>query len=348
MVILSSKKYDTRTSIYLALLILITALSAFQFALEEVDIIDYTFLFDYLFVPWSFLMPALFYWFVELYINSKKRFSLKEKLLYLPFGVMLLLSLVFKGLRFSDNAEFLTVNGRNLFVDFVDVYAEFFNIILCIAVLGFCLRRIQIFQKITKDQLRRIQITWLKVTLIVMLIAIALWLLLTILLVFESDDLYYTLYLLTSATIYFLGYAGIYKIGIERERLAIRDASYSVKEVVSKKNEENTNEFKALVERKQLYLDTDLSLEKVSKKLEMSKSHLSRTINKELGESFSDYINKLRVEEAKKHLNNPEFFKYTILAIGLESGFNSKSTFNKAFKKFTGKTPSQYKKASEN
>jgi AraC-like DNA-binding protein len=49
------------------------------------------------------------------------------------------------------------------------------------------------------------------------------------------------------------------------------------------------------------------------------------------------------VEEVKKKLKNPEFDNYSIISIGLESGFNSKSVFYKAFKKHTGKSPSEYR-----
>jgi len=51
----------------------------------------------------------------------------------------------------------------------------------------------------------------------------------------------------------------------------------------------------------------------------------------------------LRVEEAKTYLIDNEFANYTLVAIGLEAGFNSKSAFNSSFKKITGKTPSQFK-----
>ena len=76
----------------------------------------------------------------------------------------------------------------------------------------------------------------------------------------------------------------------------------------------------------------------------MGTSSLSKLINGNFEVNFSDYINQLRVEEARKALLNPEFNNYTIVAVGLECGFNSKSTFYTAFRKITGQTPSEFRK----
>ena len=92
------------------------------------------------------------------------------------------------------------------------------------------------------------------------------------------------------------------------------------------------------------YLDSNLSLEKLGEEVQMGTSSLSKLINGNFEGNFSDYINQLRVEEAKKTLLNPEFNNYTIVAVGLECGFNSKSTFYTAFRKITGKTPSEFRK----
>ena len=59
---------------------------------------------------------------------------------------------------------------------------------------------------------------------------------------------------------------------------------------------------------------------------------------------FYDYINQFRVEEVKERLRNPEFKHYSIESIGLDSGFNSKSSFFSIFKKHTSLTPYNYKK----
>lgn len=81
----------------------------------------------------------------------------------------------------------------------------------------------------------------------------------------------------------------------------------------------------------------------LAQELGLSTSHLSNLINTYSYYNFSDYINQLRVEYAKQLLIDKQYKQYTIIAIGLESGFNSKSTFYTAFKKFTGQTPAEYR-----
>ena len=68
---------------------------------------------------------------------------------------------------------------------------------------------------------------------------------------------------------------------------------------------------------------------------------LSRVINSGFGQNFNDYVNEYRVREAERRLRDPRFRHYTLLAVALESGFNSKSTFNRVFKKLRGATPSE-------
>ena len=93
------------------------------------------------------------------------------------------------------------------------------------------------------------------------------------------------------------------------------------------------------------YLDEELSLQKLSLLVNISTHRLSEVINQDLNTNFYRLINAYRVEEVKRKLKNSEFDKYSILGIAFESGFNSKSTFNKIFKEETGMTPSAFKKS---
>ncbi|TPN87744.1 helix-turn-helix domain-containing protein [Aquimarina algicola] len=98
-----------------------------------------------------------------------------------------------------------------------------------------------------------------------------------------------------------------------------------------------------LMKEAKIYRDSNLSLERISKKLNISSNYLSQLVNKLSGGNFSDYVNSFRIEDAKHKLKDPKFTQYTIISIGLESGFNSKSTFYTAFKKHTGVSPKQYR-----
>lgn len=92
------------------------------------------------------------------------------------------------------------------------------------------------------------------------------------------------------------------------------------------------------------YLDTELSLGKLAKMLNLSSHQLSYVINNGFNQDFNGIINKFRVEKAKKLLvEDRKFDKFSIIGIAFESGFNSKTSFNNAFKNITGQTPTEFK-----
>jgi AraC-like DNA-binding protein len=95
---------------------------------------------------------------------------------------------------------------------------------------------------------------------------------------------------------------------------------------------------------KKPYLNPELSLNTLAKELKISRGQLSQLINDGLGENFYDFINKYRVEEVKKLMADPEMAHFNLLGLAFEAGFKSKSTFNLIFKRFTGLTPTEYRK----
>lgn len=92
------------------------------------------------------------------------------------------------------------------------------------------------------------------------------------------------------------------------------------------------------------YLDPDLSLSSLSQKMGMNRNQLSALINDGTGDNFYDFINKYRVEEVKRLMVDPTKQNYNLLGLALDAGFKSKSTFNLIFKRFTGLTPTEYRK----
>lgn len=93
------------------------------------------------------------------------------------------------------------------------------------------------------------------------------------------------------------------------------------------------------------YLDPEINIYQLAQQLNVKKHHLSQVINEKAGINFFDFINEFRVEETKRNMADGGKKNLTLLGIALESGFNSKATFNTAFKKFTGQTPSDFQKS---
>lgn len=92
------------------------------------------------------------------------------------------------------------------------------------------------------------------------------------------------------------------------------------------------------------YLDAQLSLRQLANCLDVNTNYLSQVINEKHGKNFFEFVNGYRVDELKQMLKKPENRQFTILSLAFECGFNSKTTFNTAFKRITGFTPSQYLK----
>ena len=97
----------------------------------------------------------------------------------------------------------------------------------------------------------------------------------------------------------------------------------------------------ALMVDEQPWLEPELTLAELAHRLRTNTSLLSHVINTGCGQNFNDFVNRYRVAEAERKLQNPRLAHYSLVGIALESGFNSKSTFNRVFKKLTGRTPGE-------
>ena len=147
------------------------------------------------------------------------------------------------------------------------------------------------------------------------------------------------------------------KLSAERMRLYIKLANKYSNGQTDKESESYSNskydkaeieqlygQIKELMERDKPYLDAQLSLNRLAQLLHCHPHMLSQCINQMEGRNFNDFINHYRLGQAMKMLFDTKFAGYSVEGIGLEAGFSSKSTFYPAFKKHTGKTPTEYRK----
>jgi ligand-binding sensor domain-containing protein/AraC-like DNA-binding protein len=108
--------------------------------------------------------------------------------------------------------------------------------------------------------------------------------------------------------------------------------------------EECIKNLRHLMDVEKVYRDETISLNSLAEKLSIPRHHLSWILNENLKRSCRDFINYYRIEEVKEKLKSPEKARKKITTLANEVGFNAMTAFYKAFKKFTGKTPTQYQK----
>ena len=147
-----------------------------------------------------------------------------------------------------------------------------------------------------------------------------------------------------SALVYAMGYLQMTRpktAESEGERLLTK--KYEKSTLTPERAERYASKLVQCMKEKKLFTDGDLTLQSLAASLSIPPHHLSQVINERLGQTFSDFINCYRVEEAKQRLLDPAFSHLSLLGIAVEVGFSSKSSFNSVFKKHTNMTPSEFR-----
>lgn len=335
LILFINPKLKSRTNSFLALTVLSLSFSNFQYFLKDIEV--YPSNLNLIFIPFEFLMLPFFFFYVKSYLE--KKISLASKILLLsPFFYFIFHQLFFR----EHLLNYKTIEILNVIIEYISIIFTVFLIVIVF-------RSLISYEKLNINNKIAIETKWLKNILIIGLILCLIW--------FVSINLfvhlfgygyyqYYPLWIGISILIYWLAYTSIFKTLVYNQRKNIRK-SLEKRKLNNEAYNNNNNTFHKidnLIKNKELYLDPKLSLGDISSNLDISIGYASQLINKHTNTNFNDFINSYRVERAKMMLDDITFDNYTIVAIGLESGFNSKSSFYTAFKKFTGETPSAYKK----
>lgn len=135
---------------------------------------------------------------------------------------------------------------------------------------------------------------------------------------------------------------------IDSKLKLVSDIILEEKKIEAKTLNEDLQKLKKYMADEKSFLDSALTIQDISKELNVPVRELSVLINHQLGQHFYDFVNTYRIENAMEILKDPSKSKVTILEILYEVGFNSKSSFNTAFKKHTGNTPTEYRKSLQN
>lgn len=207
------------------------------------------------------------------------------------------------------------------------------------------------------SNIKNIDLHWLKIVLISMVfvsfVSVLMGLLSDFLNFISYEDGDYLMYITLTVIIYFLGYYGIKQKPLlsnddrisQIESTPTTKPKYATSSLKDVEKEKLINLLSKSMESEKPYLDENLTLKELANKLETTPNNLSQIINEKFNKNFYEFINEYRINEVKSLLADPKYSHYSMLGIAFECGFNSKSTFNSVFKKFTGKTPSEFKKS---
>ncbi len=360
---LFSRKKVEKPIIYLNLIVFFLSLNNLQAWLIDHDFSIPIYYFKNLLVPWYMMILPMFYVFLLHYLRIEKKLW---TFLIISSALFVLELLTRSGviiysyyqdeetaaqvMRTYNNVEEIVNAGYSIFI-FIKAILVLFK-----------------YERLYEFILQFDDIAWIKRFIYLGTVVIFFWLIAIFMnnyfsAVIEPPYTYYPLRLSSSILLYWIGYQGFFRYVVVEDRIMLRknlsehkdlkltldpsDPLLSQSEASEEVNKQETAFFKVheYVIENERYLDPSLSLESLASELDMSANQLSALINGSTPHNFSDYINKFRVEQAKNLLKDSEFDRYTIVSIGLECGFNSKSTFYAAFRKFTEQTPTEYRKA---
>ncbi|HVW13654.1 MAG TPA: ABC transporter permease [Mucilaginibacter sp.] len=153
-----------------------------------------------------------------------------------------------------------------------------------------------------------------------------------------SIQAYYPLYLLLTSMIIYMAARAHLKTEIVAE-----DGLPVLKQLPAADLKQKGSWLKRMVKEKRYYEDPELSLTSLAEKLGLTAHELSRIINTALKKNFHDFVSEYRVGDVVRKMRDPAYDHITLLGIAYDSGFNSKSAFNRIFKEMTGLSPGEYK-----
>jgi len=310
-------------------------------------------------IEWTFLIPAFLFLFIINRIDDTVKNKQKWYLCFVPFAYSAVLSI-------SQDLD--SVAGIYTIPESCSGLFEILglaHLLLAVTFLPFLPIYSYFMVKHLKDSEEKKWVLTLLTIVSSLLFAFLITALAGLFFQFDISPTMSALALAATLIIHWTAYIGIYKYKLAKNKDAIYNflnedlaVSSTNPQIIEDSRQEEYREsitadnhyfqkLEILCQEQHIYTDSTLNREKVAEKLDISAGYLSQIVNTITEDNFANYINNYRVEAVKEMISNSEYENYNLLAMGLESGFTSKTTFYKAFKKVTGQTPNEYKNTSK-
>jgi AraC-like DNA-binding protein len=296
--------------------------------------------------PFYLLYVPTFYLYVKSIVKNSIP-NIKEAVHFIPFfALVLFLSITFYFKSANIKLEMLL--SDNVIKQKHEIIISYITITLMLAYLIFSLRLLKIYRaksRTVESDYNKMMLKWISTFIYFYIIGCILSALFTIDISYFSSIQPYMYFVMM--VVFFLFYCFIFYNALCNPDIFNR-IKFQVKYKTSSLSDSIINTYSKkltdYIEEEKPYLNPMLRIGDLSNKLSISQWHLSQVINQSFGQTFFDFINAYRIREATKIFENKQGSDKTILEVIYAVGFNSKSSFNNAFKKHVGHTPSEYKK----
>lgn len=371
-ILLFNFRNNRQANIFLAVLLFAISFHSFRYYVARrivgdflVDLLNQpNYNFSHLFIPFSFILiigPAL-YFYVKSLTSPGFKFGRKDMYHFLPALIVILIYVVL-WLQSINRQSHQSYSQVYLFFNSAEQMA---GIVLGMVYNAFAFKKLRQHRKSLHEQFSNtnaITLSWLQVMMIMLTLVWLGWFIIALFNIqvfsFVLDYIaFYPLQIFLSVIIYIIGFAGFIQpqiyapnmmpplIGNDQQTSLAntdKDIVEDAQEEKSTKKSPHTDKIIQTMQNERLYLNPTLTLNELARHIAVSPKVLSQVLNNELNKNFHDFVNYYRVEEVKQRLVDKQYQHLTILGIAYDAGFNSKSSFNRIFMKYTQMSPKQYR-----
>lgn len=289
----------------------------------------------------SFLYAPLAYLYVKSITNANYKLAGKEWFYFIPAIIYFIVHFSIWPIQVSAKLKLIEALARNNFF-LMEGAIDLLVLAICTTLAIKHYRAYLTWLPSAFSNLPPVSLIWIRNFLIILLVVCMVeWAFGLASLWFEYwYDVRFWDYFMRAFLLYYLsiaGYVSTHRSDLVFENIRIGESQTSVK-VISVDNHLIDRIKKHMIEARP-YLDVELTLNQLAQALNLSVTSVSQAINSGLGKNFNDFVNEYRVQEICSRLKAGEHISKTLLGVAMDSGFNSKATFNRSFKKVTGLTP---------
>lgn len=294
----------------------------------------------------SYSYGVLVWFYVAALTNSKRAFSRKDLLFFIPSAIYV----AFRLALFAQDLEFKGWFDKNYYAPFIGTFVFVTEFAWNVAFLWFAIRHYRKYRAWTDENFSdtgKIKFDWLKNFLYLFTFVFVLGAVFdfTNSFIFKLSYIQYFYFELILALVtYYLAIAGYLRsrtIELDFTASKAHESAAERKTLLADRELENLKtKLQNLMEKDKLYREPNLTLTDLARQTGVNSAVLSYAVNNGFGKNFNDFVNEFRIAEVREKLRSAD--DSTLLAVAFDCGFNSKATFNRAFRKFMGVSPKEF------